>query len=97
VSLRGRLQRLEEKTSTPGRCATCRDRAPVVLMSVPAALIPDNGRDGIVLRSSAAGSKPTNDVTSCAACGWQPNVIKIHRVVVYSDEREDRTLAETAR
>jgi hypothetical protein len=97
VKLSNRVKRLEQKHATRGRCAACRDRAPVVLVSVPAIRIPDNGRDGIVPRSGAAGGKPTNDITSCATCGWQPNVIKIHRVVVYSDEREDRTLTETAR
>jgi hypothetical protein len=96
LRLRGRLQRLEQRTSTPGRCAVCRDRAPVVLVSIPAALIPDNGRDGIVPSAFADVGAPTDDTTPCPICGWQPNVIKIHKVVVYSAEHKDRTLAGTA-
>jgi hypothetical protein len=96
VRLRGRLQRLEEKISTPGRCAACRDRASVVLVSIPAVLIPDNGRDEIAPSADTDVGKHTCDATPCPCCGWQPNIIKIHKVVVYSGEHEDRALAETA-
>jgi hypothetical protein len=65
----------------------------MVLVSVPAVLLPDNGRDAIVRNPSPSADvgEPTDDVTACAGCGWQPNVIKIHKVVVHSDEREALT------
>jgi hypothetical protein len=89
VRLRGRLQRLEQRTSTPGRCAACRDRAPVVLVSVPAILIPDNGRYAIVPSADAYVGEPTGDASPCPTCGWQPNVMQIHEVIVSNDEDED--------
>jgi hypothetical protein len=97
VRLSSRVQRLEQKHLTRGRCAACRDRARVVLVSIPGVLIPDNGRDGIVPSMGAAIGEPMDDVTPCAGCGWQPNVIKIHKVVVYSAEHEERALAGAAR
>jgi hypothetical protein len=89
VRLRGRLQRLEQRTSTPGRCAACRDRAPMVLASVPAILIPDNGSDATVINADAYVGEPSDDTLPCPTCGWQPNVMEVHEVIVSSDEDED--------
>jgi hypothetical protein len=83
VRLRGRLQRLEHKISPPGRCAACRDRAPTVLVSVPAVIIPDNGRDPIVPTPDVG--EPT-DATPCPHCGWQLTILRIRRVVISSRE-----------
>jgi hypothetical protein len=85
VRLSSRVQRLEQKHATHGRCAVCRDRAPVVLVSVPALLIPDNGRDAIAPSTVADASERTGDATPCPGCGWRPNVMEVHEVIVTND------------
>jgi len=70
VRLSSRVHRLELKHLTHGRCAVCRDRAPVVLVTVP-----DIG-------------EPADDATACPGCGWRPNVMEVHEVIVSNDEDE---------
>ena len=81
-----RVQRLEQKHATHGRCAVCRDRAPVVVVSVPAVVIPDNDRDPNMLTPRGGVGEASDDGTPCPGCGWRPNVMEVHEVIVSNDE-----------
>jgi hypothetical protein len=88
VRLSSRVQRLEQNHSIHGRCAVCRERAPVVLVSVPAVAIPDNGRDPIIPTPLGGVGEASDEATPCPGCGWRPNVMEVHEVIVSNDKDE---------
>jgi hypothetical protein len=68
----------------------CRDRAPKVLTSAPEMPASDNDHEGLGLNPEAQGRELTDDMLPCPGCGWQPEVIVLHVIVVDAAEELSR-------
>jgi hypothetical protein len=87
MTLRHRLRRLEAGLFKDGRrCPLCRDRPTQVMVTTARIYLPDNDRgDGRTCTGEPKGDS-VEAAAPCPGCGWQPDVVEVTEVVIYSPE-----------
>jgi hypothetical protein len=99
MTLRHRLRRLEAGLRKDGRrCPLCRDRPGQVMVTMAGIGLPDDDRGDRQPCTDEREEDSAETAAPCPACGWQPEVVQVTEVVVYSRAQwaagEFRTLAQ---
>jgi hypothetical protein len=88
MTIRHRLRRIEAGFSKRGRrCPLCRDRPGQVMVTTASIHLPDNGRGDCQPCTGEPKGDSAEAAAPCPACGWQPDVVEITEVVIYSPEQ----------